>query len=504
MPVYATTNGSAVITVTLANHGYAVNDTFPALVSTTVATVVIFGDYVVASTPTANTFTFTAGSTANANDTGAENAGDVRTEYLLASGLAVNTPQGGWGTGDWGDGDWGLSNGSAAILLLRQWSLDHWGEDLIACPSNGGIYSWSPPDPSPAVIVPDAPLKNVLVFAMPQAQILIACGASVSTTQFPTLIRWCDSGNREDWTAGASDQAGSFQLPTGSRIIAGLAVGLGALVWTDVDMWSMAYQGLPFVFGFNRIAVNCEALSQRACAVVGNSIVWPSDRGFFRYDGSGVAPLDCTVWSFMFNNLDTMQDGQVFSAVNTLFDEVAWWFPIDTASPIYDAAMPFGYVKWNYAENVWDYGQSSQCQRTAWVDHSPVGNPIGADTAQMLQEHEISDDANGQPMEWFYRTGYFDLDDGGDYVRVDRLDPDFSQSLSGGATTVLTDVTIYGQDFPDDTPNVYGPFTVTSSTPYCNLNIRHRQLAVEFGGDDLGTTSRLGAIRIRMSPSGRR
>lgn len=505
VPVFGTTNLSAIVNRLLPNHGLGLGDLFFVPVSTTVATVVIAGAYVVASVVDANNITFSAISPANATTTGAENGGLARIQYLLPSGLAVNTPAGGWGAGDWGAGDWGGANPQAGDVRLRTWSLDHWGEDLIASPSGGGIYSWSPPTPSPAVIVPNAPTKNIVVFGIAQSQILVALGAELLGTQFPTLVRWSDSGDRTAWTATATNQAGSFQLPSGSTIVAGLAVGLGALIWTDSDLWSMAYQGLPFVFGFNRIAVNCESISAKAPVVVGNSVVWPSDNGFFRYDGSGVAPLDCTVWSHMFDNMDTSQNEQVIGALNTLYDEVAWHFPIDPSSPIYRADAPYGYIKWNYAENLWDYGQSPQYQRTAWVDHSPVGNPIGADLDGWLQMHEVGHDADGQPMVWFFRSGDFDLGEIGEYMRCDRIDPDFHQHTpSPGDPAVQTLITILGHDTADQPYITYGPYTVSSQTPMLNLNLRNRQVAIEIGGNTLGGHQRLGAIKARVARSGHR
>lgn len=503
VPSFTTVNASSTVMMTLAAHGLTLGQLFTIGVSTTVATVVINGLYAVSLVVNPNSVRFVAASAANAGATASENAGNSRIEYLLPTGYATNTAAGGWGGGNWGAGDWGGPNAATVTLALRYWSLDHWGEDLIASPRNGGIYSWSPPNPVPSTVVPNAPTKSIAVFSLAQAQIIIACGAELLGTQYPTLVRWCDSGDRTAWTASATNQAGSFQLPSGSTIVAGLTVGMTALIWTDADLWSMTYQGLPFIFGFNRIAVNCEALSAKAPAVIGNSVVWPSDKGFFRWDGSQVAPLDCTVWSFMFNNLDTTQSDQVCAAVNTLFDEVAWFFPISTSSPIYSASAPIGYVKWNFSENLWDYGQSSQCQRTAWVDHSPVGNPIGADTANLLQQHEVSNDANGVPMVWFWRTGYFDIGDGGQYARLDRLDPDFLPQAAPGEAP-QTNITIYGQDFPNDTPFTYGPITVTQSTPYTNWNIRNRQLALEIGGNTMGGGQRLGALRLRIAPTGSR
>lgn len=515
VPAYTTTNGVATVSVAFANHGLSAGALFEAAVSTTVATVVISGLYDVTSVTDANTFVITAATTANASTTASENGGDARIEYLLPTGYAVNTPLTGYGIGEYGAGDYGVSGAAQAVGHLRQWSLDHWGQDLIASPSGGGIYYWAPPTPAPAIVLSSgAPLYNTAVFVMSQAEIIIALGAETSGIQEPLLVRWCDVGDFTDWTASATNQAGSFSLPTGSRIVGGLSIGLGALIWTDVDLWSMSYLGFPLVFGFNRIATGCGLMSQRAAGVVGSIIMWLSTRGFFNYtSGGGITPLECPVWDFLFNNIDTSQLDQVHCAPNPLFNEFAWHFPINPASPIYSADAPFGYVKVNYAENfVWDFGQSSQYQRTAWVGVSANGTPIGADTAGLLQQHEISKDANGAGMQWSWQTGYFTLGDGEDFSFLDMIIPDFV--MQWDAAPPVISLELLATDYPfglgTSSPTVCGPYVLDAATSPLNLatlfvpcNVRARQIALSAYGSDIGTFNRVGAIRFRFAPDGR-
>jgi hypothetical protein len=495
---FAVTNGSATVTVTLANHGLATGEVFTVGVSTTIGGVVISGLYAIASVVDANTFTITASSVASSTTTGFENGGNARIEYLLPSGYAVNTALTGYGIGDYGAGDWGLAGVAQTFVQLRQWALSNFGQDLVASPTNGAIYYWAPPSPTPAVVVDaSAPIYNRSMFTMSQVQMIVGIGSETGGNQYPTLVRWCDAGNFADWTASVTNQAGSFQIPTGSQCIAGLAVGLGALIWTDVDLWSMTYQGLPFVFGFNRVGTRCEAISAKAPAVIGNSVLWPSNKQFFRYDGSGVTPLECPVWDFFYTTADFSQSTQIFSATNTLFNEVAWYFPIGVDAPQYGVvAGDIGYVKFNYLESLWDYGV---LPRTAWVDNSPVGNPIGADPTGLLQQHETTNDANGAPMISWLRTGYFDIMDGTDYAFVDLLIPDFS---SGVGYTVQ--FTVYATDYPGQTPRQYGPYPATPTTEYINVRVRGRQAAIEIRSEDLGSFWRLGAVRYRFAPDGRR
>ncbi len=416
----------------------------------------------------------------------------------------------GYGIGDYGAGDYGLAGSSQDIALLRQWSLDNWGQDLIASPSGGAIYYWQPPNPAPAIVVSNtAPLYNIAVFVMPQVQILVALGAEISGTLEPLLIRFCDQGDFADWTATATNQAGSFMIPTGSRLVGGLAVGLGALVWTDQDLWSMSYLGFPLVFGFNRVAPACGLIAQRAAGTTGALTMWLSTRGFFQMQaGGGVAPVECPVYDFLFNNLDTTQPGQITCAVNSLFNEMAWHFPIAPASPLYSPEAPIGYVKYNYVESAWDYGQSAQYQRTAWTGKSPVGNPVGADSAGLLQQHEIGNDANGQAMIGGWQTGYFDMMEGEDYPFTDLVIPDFTLNSTASPPVIVLNLlaTSYPFQLANDGPINVGPFAMNSGpggTRFVPCRIRARQIAVAASWSDLGTFNRIGGIRCRYAPDGR-
>lgn len=499
--LYTTSNGFAPVSIALNNHGLAVNDLFNVEVAVTVGGLTISGIYNVTSVTDANHFFITAASVATSTATVAQNTGLARIQYLLPSGYAVNTALAGWGVGDYGAGDYGLANSATSVAYLRQWSLDHWGQDLIACPSNGKIYYWQPPTIAPAAVISgSAPIYNTLAFVMPQAQIIVACGSETGGTQEPTLVRWSDVGDFTTWTASSTNQAGSFFLPTGSTIIAALPASMSALIWTDVDLWSMNYQGLPFVFGFNRIAAAVGPMAQRSVATVGADVWWPSVRGFYHYAPSGgVTAIECPVLDFVLFNIDTTQLNQVFSAVNGLYNEIAWHFPLDTTSPYYEAgAMEFAWVKYNFVESVWDFSASSQYQRTAWIPSSVVGNPMGVDLTGVIQQHEVGTNANGAGMEWSWTTGYFDIAAGEQYVFVDLMIPDF---VFMGTPTIQ--FTLYVTNYPGDTPVSYGPYAISPTSQFIPLRLRGRQIAIEASGNDLNSFNRLGAIRIRIAPDGR-
>lgn len=509
---YTTAVSSAVVTVLLANHNFtALVSSFTIGVTTSVGGVTLTaGTYIVQSVVDSSHFTINATSTASSVATVSENGGNARIEYLLPSGFAVDTPIDGYGIGDYGSGDYGIAGTGVAIQYLREWSMQHWGQSLIASPKGGAIYFWTPPTFQPATTVSStAPIFNYAVFVMSQVQIIVALGAETGGVQSPLLIRWCDQSDFTDWTASATNQAGSFLISSGTRLVGGINVGLNALLWTDTDVWLMTYLGFPLIFGFTQIAGSCGLISMRASGDASGVVMWLSTRGFYTYQaGGGVDSVECPVWDFLFQNVDNAQLDQIHCAVNALFNEMTWFFPIMTTSPIYSASAPLGYVKYNFVENVWDYGQSAQYQRTAWLEKNPASNPTGADQNGLLQQHEISNDADGAAMVWSWQTGYFALMEGEEFVFVDLILPDFT--LQWTLNPPVITVNVFGVDdalsLATTQPLVDGPFTINSAaggTYMIPCRLRSRLISVEFSGSDLGSFHRIGAIRVRYAPDGR-
>ena len=171
-------------------------------------------------------------------------------------------------------------------------------------------------------------------------------------------------------------------------------------------------------------------------------------------------------------------------------------------------------MKYNFVENVWDYGQSSQLQRTAWVEKNPQSYPAGTDLNGLIQQHEVSPDADGAGMQWSWQTGYFSLLEGEEFVFVDLVIPDFVLTWSGNVPPVIS-VSLLATDYPIGLPDgagvgqplVDGPYTITTSQPGATLmvpvRLRARQIALLFSGSDLGSFFRLGAVRIRFAGDGR-
>jgi len=487
--------GLTTVTVTEAAHGYVPGDDYYVFISTTVSNITLLGEYLVQTTPTLDTFTIdqttAAAATANIN----ENGGNVRINYLFSSGDASSIAVTGYGSGTYGSGTWGISTASGIFTKLRQWSLDNWGEFLVACPADSPIYIWQPSGgyTTPAALLTQGPTKNHQVFVSNPTQIMIALGSETGGIQDHMLVRWCEVSDYTIWTATATNQAGSFRLPNGSEIVGGMTNALQIYLWTDVDLWSMQYQGQPFIFGFQQISAACGLLSMRSVAMVGNKILWLGLKSFFVMSGGQVNPLQCSVWDKLFPLLNSQQRDKCFAAPNSMFSEVAWYYPSTNGTGEVDS-----YVKYNYAEDLWDYGS---LVRTAWTNTSVWGAPIGVDGSGYIQQHETSNDADGGVLNAWAESGDIDISNGEDFVFVDYVV--FDATLSGTGTPSVN-LTFNIRDFPFQADRTQGPYSITATSTDATPRMRGRQMSFKFESTGAGSFWRVGRCRYRYAPDGRR
>lgn len=493
--LFTTTNTSATVKVTLNNHPFSINQTFTIYVSTTVGGVTLLGDYNVDSVIDANNFNITASVPATSTTTAHENSGNVRILYLIASGGVSAMSSAGYGLGGYGLGPYGFGAPGLQNSPPRQWYFAPWGGDMIAAPSNGALYYWNAENglvANPATVIATAPAAVTAIFTAMPARQVVALGAEVSGVQDPLLIRWSDIDDYTDWTATVSNQAGSYRIPTGSRIVGGLQGPQQGLIWTDSALWAMQYIQPPFVYGFNKLGDGYGLIASRAMGILGSRTFWMGHDGFFVYDSGGINPIPCPVWDIVFQNLDATQVEKITCAPNSSFNEISWYFPSASGSGEVDT-----YVKYNALENVWDYGS---LVRTAWVDQSVFTppQPLGVDGGGFVQQHEVSNNADSLAMDSWVQTGYFKLSEGNLFIFIERMIPDFI--LDGNSTVTIT---VYTQNYPSDTP-VAQSFTVTPSTEYLIIRARGRLASIRIESNDLNSFWRMGELIYWGAQAGKR
>jgi hypothetical protein len=496
--VFDTTSGSDFVDVTLADHNLLAGDTFPILIATSVGGVTLYGNYIVVSVTSSSVFVISASTSATSTASASANSGDVR--FIYYNGIGPLPSGSGFGIGPYGGGGYGTgippATGTGTPINAVDWTLDNWGETLISCPLNGPIYQWNPTTGDPiALIIPEAPPVNDGMFvAMPQRQI-IAWGSTVTGIKDPLLIRWCDVDNYSSWIAQITNQAGSYRIPKGSRIVQCIQGPQQGLVWTDLGLWAMQYAGPPYVYQFNEIGTGCGLIGRKAATSMGGVVYWMGQSQFYRLSSSGVEPIRCPVWDVIFQDLDESNLDKIRVAANSRFGEIAWYYPTNS-----NGGEVSHYVKYNVILNEWDFGELA---RTAWINESVLGPPIGAAPDTYIYQHETSTDADGQPMNSSFQTGYFVLTEADVKMFVDQVWPDMKWGYYGGDQSANILLTFYVTDYAGQTPIAYGPYTLTQATTYITPRFRGRLVSIKMESNDIGSFWRLGNTRYRFQPDGK-
>ena len=496
VPQYVTAAGSSLITVNLANTNLSIGSTYTAYVSTLIGGITVKGEYQVVAVNSSSQFVIQSNTTASSTATAYINGGLASFEYFFSPGYASGYGVGGYGLGGYGTSAVTLPAGGSAITAT-DWTLDNWGSILISNPLNGPIYEWNPVQGQLlATVISQAPVANAGIFvAMPQRQI-IAWGSTFDGIVDPLLIRWCDVNNFSLWIAQSTNHAGSYRLTRGSQIIGALQAGQQAFIWTDVGVWSMSYIGQPYIYGFNEVSTGCGLIGRKAAAALGADVYWMSQSQFFVMSSQGPTPITCPVWDVVFQNIDTSNANNIRAAVNSRFGEVTWYYPT-----IGSNGINTNYVKYNANLQVWDYGVLG---RTAWLNQSVFGPPIGCGTDNNLYQHETSTLAGTSPLISNFTTGYFAISEGDEKCLIDEVWPDFKWGYNGGTQNAIMNITFNIVDFPGQTPTTFGPYPVTKSTTYLTPRMRGRLMSITIANDP-GSQDfwRLGKIRYRVTPDGK-
>ena len=505
--------GSSQVTVNLPNYTYAAGDTFPVLTPTMVGGITLYGNYVVNTLVDANNFTIIATSAATSSATGTLNGGLA--EYIYSFGQGAIPSGTGYGIGGYGLGGYGtgvaITPATGPAINAVDWTMDNFGEYLLTVPiqpPNAGtpfqpLYVWPPGQPTATIVSEAPPVNDGVLVAMPQRQVVL-WGSTETGIQDPLLIQWSDVGTYNVFTDLVTNQAGTYRIPTGSRIVGCLQVPQQILVWTDVDVYSMTYINLPDVYGFNQVGKGCGMIARKAAGVVNGIPFWMGPAQFYSYSAYGVQPVPCSVWDFVFENLNAGTDPttgvsnlqKIRCAVNSRFGEIQWFFPSANGSGEVDS-----YVKFNVYLNVWDFGTLG---RSAWVDQSVLGPPIGADPSSLyLYQHETSNDADGQAMGEFFQTGYYTLSEGDFISFVDWIFSDMKWGQYSQAQTAQVQLTFFVAAYPSDTPVQYGPYTLSQAIDQFYTRFRGRLVSIRIGNSTVGSFWRTGALRYRYAPDGR-
>ena len=512
---FTTTSGSATVLVTDTAHGALQNDFVTFSGASAVGGLTLNGEFQI-NFVSEDTYNITSATNASSSATG---GGTVTATYQINTGSEIAVPFTGWSAGTWGSNTWG--NSGTTLSPIRLWSQANFGEDLFFTYRGGSPFYWDASNEltTRAVYVSslggasDVPTIVNKAFVSDIFRFAFCFGANDlgAAALDPMLIRWSDQEDVANWTPAATNQAGSLRLSRGSEIITALQARQEILVWTDTAVYGLQYLGAPEVWGAQLLGDNITIASTNAAVYSGNIAYWMGTDKFYSYDGT-VKTLPCSVRSYVFNDFNFSQYGQVVAGTNERFDEI-WWFYCSAGVTQNDR-----YVVYNYLQDIWYYGTLS---RSAWIDSDLRENPMAATYSNNLVNHEVGYDnqegATASAITATITSSEFDLDDGDKFMFINRMLPDvtFDGSTVSAPAATMTLLPMQNSGSGYNNPLSEGgtnTSTVTRSatvpiekfTGQVFVRVRGRQMAFTMESTEIGVAWKLGIPRLDMRPDGRR
>ena len=496
---FAVVDTSTTVTVTHTSHG-AVNGDYVTIAGATAGGgITVSGEYQLTYVD-ANSYTITHGSAATSTDSTTGGAA-ATFSYQINAGGADNVPGLGYGIGPYGGGTWDTTRTSGGtIIAARTWTQDQWGEDLIGCPRNGGIYVWdaSTGTGTRATVISQAPTSAKGIFVSPEDKHLVAYGAHNGTYLDPMLVRWSDSNDYTYWTVADGHTAGVKRLTTGTEIVTHIKAAGETCLFTDSNLWTMAFEGPPYTFAWKDRGANGKIAGPNAAVQVDGKVWWMGQSDFYVYDGT-ITPISCDVHNHVFDSLNTDQRVKISCGFNRKFREIWWHYPSLTATE------NDSYVTYNIYEKTWAFGT---LVRTMFVGDSKIFSDVYATGSDgYLYSHENGTDADAQALSATLESWDVEVPNSkqlpggpGDYVmHIGRAIPDF-KVLTGSVI-----MTLVGKKFPQDTETITkGPYTILSSTSKINPRMRCRQISIQIESAAIGDHWRYGGIRPDVKQHGKR
>ena len=507
-----TTNGTTTVSVADTSHNAKQGDfvTFDSFSS--IDGLDMNQEFEITSITSANAYTVTHTSTASGSTSGGGGSGNAK--YQINIGPSTSTYGLGWGTDTWNSGAWGsASSASDVVLVGRNWSLDNFGEDLIATVLDGGTFIWdtSGGTGSRATALSNAPTASRFSLVSTDTRHLLVFGTETTIgstgTQDDLFFRFSDREDATDFTPVATNEAGSLRISDGSKIVGAVKSAGQILVWTDTSLHGIQFVGTPFTFGLRQLGANAGLIAQHAAIEVNGIAYWMSDDAFYLYDGV-VKKMPCSVQDFVFDNISYTNKNDIAVGLNTAYNEIIWYYPSANASQI-DRA-----VAYNYLEGTW---YTLSLGRTTWlgayVYEKPIATEYNASAtanistilgltagASFIYEHESGNNqADGTAITAFLETGSVEIADGDQLMSISKLVPDFDNL----ANTMTARLTL--EQYPQSSSNVTSNASITSTTEKVSVRGRGRAVKIRYTTNTVDDTPwRLGSQKLEIRPDGRR
>jgi len=431
---------------------------------------------------------------------------------------------------------WGASQTGDIITAPGLWSLDNYGNTLIATIFDGATFEWDSNATGAtavsATIIANAPTAAIKTLVSTPDRHLVFIGTETTigttSTQDDMYIRWSDQESIDASTSyapSAINTAGTQRLADGTRIVSAIRGRDAIYVWTDTSLFIMRFVGAPFVFSFQQVGTNCGLIGKNAAVEVDGSAYWMSENGFFRYTGK-LDSLACLVEDYVYDDINTVPKQHIYAGLNNLFGEVTWFYPGSGAASN-NRSVTYNYMDSTPERPVWT---TSSLARSTWADSSIFGKPHGTEYDSDATSDSTVGNTDGVTTYFEHETGTNQIKAGATSAiaaSIESGDFDISAAQGGGADLrgdgeyimkirrVLPDflqqtgdarVTLNLKNYPTDAQasSSLGPFTTTTSTDKIDTRARARAISLKVDNTSTGQHWKLGTFRLDIQPDGRR
>jgi hypothetical protein len=424
---------------------------------------------------------------------------------------------------------WGEAASGDLVIDPGLWSIDNFGDKVIALIHNAQVFEWNSNAANAAAtratIISGAPTASRTMLVSTPDRHLVFFGTETEigdpTTQDDMFIRFSNQEDINTYTPTAVNTAGTQRLADGSRIVGAVRGRDAIYVWTDTSLFTMRFIGPPFTFGFAQVGTNCGLIGQNAAIEVDGAAYWLSDNGFFKYSGN-LETMICLVEDYVFDDINTTASQLINVGLNNLFSEITWFYPTNS-SEVVNRSVTYNYMESTSQRPIWTTGSLA---RTTWVDSAVFGLPHGTSYNATGTSYDVVGNTEGATTYYQHETGTdqvksaatttiaaniesgdFDispqqgLEGDGDYImKIRRFIPDFLSQTGN------TQVTLNLKDYPNSTQasSPLGPFTIDSTTTKVDTRARARLVSLKIANTGTAQDWKLGSFRLDIQPDGRR
>ena len=426
---------------------------------------------------------------------------------------------------------WNAAASGDVVTAPGLWSLDNFGNKLIATINGGESFEWDSNGSvsTRASIIANAPTASAFSIVSTPDRHLIFFGTETtigtSSTQDPMFVRFSSQEDINTYTPSAINTAGTQRLADGSKIVGAIRGRDAIYIWTDTALFIMRFVGAPFTFSFQQVGTNCGLIGQNAAVEVDGTAYWMSENGFFRYTGK-LESLSCLVEDFVYDDINTTPKQHINAGLNNLFGEVMWFYP-NSGSGVVNRMVAYNYLDSSVERPVWTTGTLA---RTAWQDSAVFGKPHATEynedgTTATTDTNYVFGNQDGTSTYYEHETGLNQVKEGqtsaitasiesGDFdigqqglagdgefmMKIRRVLPDFLSQTGD------TRITLNLRDFPNQTQSssTLGPFTITSGRNKIDTRARARSISLKVDNTSTSQFWKLGTFRLDIQPDGRR